>query len=114
MSKKRIIWIFTTMLILTLVSCSLPTVQPTPDENEVQTLVALKVEQTQLAATVAAVQPFLTPTLKPGQPSPIPPTATLTPTMTLTPMPTNTVTPSGVWLTYHGKYELSGGSCLLL
>jgi hypothetical protein len=59
-------------------------------------MVALRVEQTQLAGTLAAVEQFITPTLEPGMPTY---TETLTPTLTLTPEPTNTSTPAGVWLT---------------
>lgn len=101
MSKKLIPWILTIILIFTLVSCNFLPTQSTPNESEVQTLVALKVEQTHLAGTVTAVQPFITPTLLPGQPTPLPPTETLSPTLTLTPEPTHTPTPAGVWLTIN-------------
>jgi hypothetical protein len=99
MNKSRLSWIFAVLLIFTLSSCSFLTTQATPDQSEVQTMVSLRVEQTQIAATMAALQPFVTPTLLPGQPTPLPPTETLTPTVTLTPEPTLTPTPSGVWLT---------------
>ncbi len=99
MRKTRILWMIPFILIGLLSSCNLTPAQQTPSEEELQTLVALKVEQTQLAGTMAAIQPYITPTLRPGQPSPVPPTATLTPTITLTPTPTVTSTPAGVWLT---------------
>ncbi|MEA5077877.1 MAG: hypothetical protein VB013_04830 [Anaerolineaceae bacterium] len=98
MKNRTIYWILPVLLMFVLSSCNL-TAQQTPSDVEMQTMVALRVEQTQLAATLAAVQQFITPTLEPGQPTPVPPTETLTPTVTLTPEPTNTATPSGVWLT---------------
>lgn len=99
MFKKPITWVIPVLFIFVLSSCNLPASQSTPNENEMQTMVALKVEQTQLAGTLSAVQAFITPSLLPGQPSPIPPTETLTPTVTSTPEPTTTPTPAGVWLT---------------
>lgn len=95
MIKRSIYWILPVMLTLVLSSCNL-TAQQTPSDAELQTMVALRVEQTQLAGTLAAVQQFITPTLEPGMPTY---TETLTPTLTLTPEPTNTATPAGVWLT---------------
>ncbi len=96
MLKKPMIWIIPVLLMLVLSSCNLSAGQQGPNEQEMQTLVALRVEQTQLAATLASVEQFITPTLEPGQPTP---TETFTPTITLTPEPTLTPTPAGVWLT---------------
>lgn len=98
MTKRSIYWILPVLLTLVLSSCNL-TAQQTPSDAEMQTMVALRVEQTQLASTLEAVQQFITPTLEPGMPTPVPPTETLTPTVTLTSAPTNTATPAGVWLT---------------
>lgn len=95
MTKRSIYWILPVLFTLVLSSCNL-TPQKTPSDAELQTMVALRVEQTQLAGTLAAVEQFITPTLEPGMPTY---TETLTPTLTLTPEPTNTSTPAGVWLT---------------
>jgi uncharacterized protein YgiM (DUF1202 family) len=95
MKYKWYLWIFASLLIVSLASCSQITGQPTTDSAAVGTIVAQNVQLTQAASTLNSV-------LSTSSVTPIPPTQTVvmpsdTPTLqfTLTPTPIK-----GFWLTF--------------
>jgi hypothetical protein len=96
MKNKWIVWVFMVIMVISLTSCNFPLSQGGASNEEVGTIVALQVAQTQLAQTVNAVGSGQTvsPTAQPLSMEP-----SLTPTITLTPQPTFTPTLEGVWLT---------------
>ncbi len=101
MKNKMIIWLVLTAMVASLVSCNSLSGQT---NEEVGTLVAIQVAQTQLAATLNAVAEVKSPT---AQPLLLEPSSS--PTITLTPEPSFTPTAEGVWLTVNENTNCRSG-----
>ena len=94
--KKASLFIFTIITILILAGCNLPfgnsNVEPTLDQNALNTAVAQTVSAVSAAETAAA--PASSPTPQIPSNTPAPPTATNSPEPTATQQPAATITPS--------------------
>ena len=105
MRKKRLIGISLLSVMLIILACNVPIGQQTDSSSQIQTLVAMNVAQTQLAATITAVAQAGSSTTsglaEPSVTAMVLSEPSVTPTITLTLLPSFTPTPQGVWLTLN-------------